>query len=175
MSSNLLHFITVFERRNGLLIQTFPNNRRPERVAKSDERTSTRPRARRPRPSASFLAFFFAPNSKCIPFWQGQRSSLSPLPLSPSLPLSTCCRPTVPSVHPSYPIQPITAKQSLPRPQQQQINANPAARLTPLYALLNNGCLSDWRTDRPPLVFQSPHRTMVSEPLADFLNPLGAL
>ena len=22
--------------------------------------------------------------------------------------------------------------------------------------MLNNGCLSDWRTDRPPLVFQSP-------------------
>ena len=139
-------------------------DRRPERVAKS-ARVARR----------SFLAFFFAPNSKCIPFWQGQQSSAALSPLPSPLPPSRCQL-----VAGRPPIQSSRADncQTIPSfavlSQQQQINANPAAQFS-LYALLTNGCPTAAGRGWTDLSTTSGFPILVSEPLADFSNPLGAL
>ena len=161
------------ECRNGVHLQVSPNNG----IDMGDPRALPRVAAEHARARLLLPRLLF-----CAQFEMHSLLAATTIP-SPSSPLllSTCCRP-VPAPS-SHPIRPITAKQSLRLAQQQQINANPAAQFSapPLSLCIANERLSDrdrpgdGLTHRPPLVFQSLSPPCVSEPLADFSNPLGAL
>ena len=131
--------------RNGVPLQVSPNN---GNGIVMDGRRATLERCQEWRPNkhvhASILASFFAPKSKCIPVWQRQQSPLPPL----SLPPSRCH--LVAGPHSVLLSNPADNCQTILSPQQQQINATPAAHFSApstLYALLTNGCPTGWGMD----------------------------